>query len=107
MKIIYRPQRATLEESLKASMEFSSIDEMLSYLTYQNYFNFTCSDIYISFYCYDKRINENTFVISIGRYGKTNYLKKYKCPQAIGYCSFRKERKNESNTYFNEPTAHH
>ena len=90
MKIIYRPHRSTLKQSIEEQREFSSIEFMFAYIAHQYNFAFSMHDIYISFYYCDERTKEHTFLISVRKYGKLNFLKKYKSPQAIGYCIFEK-----------------
>lgn len=84
--IFYRPQRGTLDEAMEEVKQFDTINEMLDYLVADYNHAFSKSDIYISYYCYDERIDWDTYIVCIGRYGDEDYMKKYHSPQAIGFC---------------------
>ena len=94
MKVLYRPHRSTLEESMAEVKEFSSIKELCEYLAEQCKGAFDVSDIYISYYCYDERIDWETYIVTVGRYGKVDYLKKYASPQAEGFCTIKEMSEN-------------
>lgn len=69
MKILFRPHRATLKESLLEVVEFNTIEDMLESL-YKHYSieysePIVAKDFNMSYYCYDKRIDWNTFIISL------------------------------------------
>lgn len=89
MKVLYIPHRSTLYEAMEELKEFSSLKEMCEYLAEQSKGAFSVSDIYISYYYYDERIDWETYIVTIGRYGKENYLKKYASPQAEGFCTIK------------------
>lgn len=91
MKIKYRPHRGTLAEAMAELKEFSSIEEMFNSIRCDHPNAFAFSDIYISYYCYDSRIDWETYVVSVGKYCGENYMEKYKHPQAIGFCTFESE----------------
>jgi hypothetical protein len=97
MKVLYRPQRSTLEDAMAEVKEFESLKEMCAYLVRRHERAFDISDIYISYYCYDKRIDWENYIVTIGKYGGEDYIKKYHCPQAIGFCTIKKERNNNEN----------
>ena len=85
MRVLYRPQRGTLAEAMAEVKKFSSIKEMIEYLVQDNKKAFSVSDVYISYYCYDDRIDWETFIVTVARYGK----EKYDHPQAIGFCTLK------------------
>ena len=88
MRILYRPQRGSLDEAMAELKEFSSVKEMLEYLVKEHEKAFDISDIYISYYGYDERIEWETYIVTVGRYYTEDYLKEYHSPQAIGFCTF-------------------
>lgn len=85
MTILYRPHRGTLADAMAEVKEFSSIKEMREYLVQDHKKAFAVSDIVISYYCYDDRIDWETFIVTVKRY----YNEKYTHPQAIGYCTMK------------------
>lgn len=93
MKILYRPQRSTLDEAMAEVKEFPSVDDMFKYLVEEHSIDgkraFEKDEIYISDYGYDNRIKWKTYLISVTRYFGKNYAQKYHYPQAIGYCTFK------------------
>lgn len=95
MRILYRPQRGTLAEAMAEVKEFSSVKEMLEYLAEDHEKAFDISDVYISYYCYDERIEWETYIVMVTRYYEEDYLKEYQSPQAIGFCTFIERSKNE------------
>ena len=84
-KIIYRPQCGGLNEAMEEAKEFCSIDEMKDYLVkkYENAFD--KSDITIEYYCYDERIDWETFIICTERWGN----QRFKTPSAFGFCTIK------------------
>ena len=96
MSILYRPQRSLLAEAMAESKEFSSVKEMLEYIVEEHEKAFDISDIYISYYCYDERIEWETYILTVSRYYTENYLEKYHHPQAIGFCTFKEGNENEN-----------
>ena len=90
MKILYRPQRGVFLDSLKDAKEFSNLKEMFEYLVKERHEAFSVREIYISYYIFDDRIDSDVYAVTVKRYFKTNFLKRYKCPQIIGFCSFIK-----------------
>ena len=89
MKVLYRPQRSTLDEAMENLKEFSSIDEMFNYLVQDHRQAFNKDEIYISDYGYDERIDWQTYIITVSGYFDEDYLEKYHRPQAIGFCTFK------------------
>lgn len=93
MKVLYRPQRGGLAEAMEELREFSSVEDMLAFLVDEHSINgkiaFDKDEIYISYYCYDERINWVTYIVCVGRYFDEDNMEKYHCPQAIGYCTFK------------------
>jgi hypothetical protein len=92
MKILYRPQRGGLAEAMKEVKKFSSVKEMTEYLVEYHGNAFDASDVYISYYGYDERIGWETYIVTVSRYYDEDYLEKYHCPQAIGFCTFVERR---------------
>lgn len=89
MKVIYRPQRGGLDEAMKEVKEFSTLKEMFEYLVENEQIGKhkpKLDDLYISYYGYDERIDWETYIVCDGSYYN---CKKYGCPQAIGYCTFK------------------
>lgn len=85
MTVLYRPQRGTLADAMAEVKKFSSIKEMCEYLVQDHGKAFDVSDVYISYYCYDNRIDWETFIVTVARY----HDKKYSHPQAIGFCTMK------------------
>jgi hypothetical protein len=83
--ILYIPHRGTLADAMAEVKKFSSIKEMCEYLVQDHENAFDVSDIVISYYCYDDRIDWETFIVKVKRY----YNEKYTNPQAIGYCTMK------------------
>ena len=91
MSILYRPQRGSLDESLEEVKTFNNLKEMLEYCVEEHEKAFDILDIYISYYCYDDRINWETYIVTTAKYGDEDCIKEYGCPQAIGFCTFREK----------------
>ena len=85
MRVLYRPQRGSLADAMAELKEFSNIKEMLEYLAQDHKKAFDVSDIYISYYCYDDRIDWETFIVTVARYRDEEYSH----PQAIGFCTMK------------------
>lgn len=90
IKILYRPQRATIDESMQEIKYFESIKDMAEYLS--EFWDCAVDDIYVSYYCYDGRIGWETYVVTIGETEKENYCKQYGCPQAIGFMTIIEDK---------------
>ena len=93
MKILYRPCDGGIAEALEKMKRFNTVEEMLDYIVAQHKLEdtpcFDKKDIRICYYGYDSRIDWETYLITVDRYYKENYLEKYHCPQAIGYMTFK------------------
>ena len=55
MKILYRPQRATLDEAMAEVKEFGSLKECFEYIIAELDGAVKLDDIYLSYYCYDEK----------------------------------------------------
>ena len=93
MKVYYCPKRGSLEEALKERRSFGLIEHALAYCCFYDFRANDCvmfgtDDIYVSYNSYDERIQQEIFLVCVGKYGKTNFLKEYGRPQAIGYLHF-------------------
>lgn len=96
MKILYTPKRLLLIESMAELKEFNTVCEMLDWIVSSEteIFGkemFSKTDINLSYYCYDERIDWETFIVTINKYGNENYLEKYQSPMAIGFMTFKYE----------------
>lgn len=91
MKILFRPKRGTLEEAMKEMKEFHDMQDLLDFLVKEWGNRFEKEDVYFSYYCYNERIDWETFIVCIGRSGDCDYLEKYHSPQAIGFLAFNDE----------------
>lgn len=80
MEILYRPHRGSLSDSMSCIKTFLSVDDLIFYLVsqYENAFSF--HDVVIKYYCYDERIDWETFSVSVKRF----YNQIYDTPQIIG-----------------------
>lgn len=97
MKILYRPQRGGLAESMAEVKEFSTIKEMFENIASEwkepcGRAPFSIEDIYIRYYGYDSRIDWETYLVCAGRM----LNKKHNIPQAIGFCTFKAKKKSEN-----------
>ena len=92
--IIFRPNRATLKESISEAIEFNSEIEMKKYI-FQDWDIwseplFTIDDIVINYESVhnDPRIGwEDSMYVGIKRMGKEDYMKQYGIAQCIGICA--------------------
>ena len=93
MKILYRPQKGSLVESMENVKEFGTVEELLNWLCEDSEFcgkeMFAVEDINFSYYSYDERIDWQTFIVTTNRFGEEDYLEKYHSPQAIGFMTFK------------------
>ena len=90
IKILYRPQRGSLEESMQEIKYFESIKDMAEYLS--EFWGCAVDDVYVSYYCYDGRIGWETYVVTIGETEKENYCKQYGYPQAIDFMTIIEDK---------------
>lgn len=88
MKVLYRPHRAIFTDAVEEIKEFPSVKEMFEWLVKEHHGYLSLDNIYISYYCYDVRIDWETFIITTRRYSDH---------EAIGFCTF----KNEGETIVN------
>ena len=93
MNIIYIPHRGTFNECFDSIGLFLNIEEMLKFLVKYHNGAFDINYIFISYYGFDPHLNLFTYIVTVARFQKDNYLKKYKYPQCIGYCFFINENK--------------
>lgn len=84
MKVLYRPQCGGLAEAMSKLKEFSSLKELLDYLIkeYKGAFNY--DSIFVYYYCYDNRIDWDTYVICISEKCHRKRLN----PKGIGFLTF-------------------
>ena len=87
MKILFRPHRSTLEESMKELVEFSSLIDMFEYCSDIHDGAFNSHEVYIHYYRFDHRISWHTYVVCVTRYFENDYIIEYGVPQAIGFCN--------------------
>ena len=89
MKILYRPQRATLDEAMAEVKEFGSLKECFEYIIAELDGEVKLDDIYLSYYCYDERIDWDTYLVSVGKVGDENFCQEYGTPQGWGCLTFK------------------
>lgn len=93
MKILYRPHKLLLSESMAELRKFDTVCEMLDWIVSNEkeiYGRdmFSKTDINFTYYCYDERVDWETFIVTVNKYGNENYLDKYNHPMAIGFMTF-------------------
>lgn len=91
MKILYRPHRGGLAEAMAEKKEFATLKEMFEYIVENDRLDeniplYSMEDLCISYYCYDERIDWETYIICDCR---EKNCKEYGTPQAIGFCTFK------------------
>lgn len=60
-------------------LRFRTLEEVFNYIA-DNSMGMIKDDLSIKYWCYDKRIQKNVFMVSTNRFGKDNYIKKgYTC----------------------------
>ena len=89
MKILYRPNRSSLEEAMAEVVEFDSLLSLFEYLEKRFQNSVSVSDLSIKYYCYDDRIDWDTYMVCTNRFGREDYIKKYKSSQSIGFITFK------------------
>ena len=89
MNIIYIPHQGTFNECFDSMKLFSNIEEMFKFLVKCHNGAFDINDIFISYYGFHPHLNLSAYIVTVARFQKDNYLKKYKYPQCVGYCFFR------------------
>lgn len=92
--VIYRPHRGGLAESMSEKVEFETIVEMKEYIVKKDFEvcgrpMLSVDDIVIDEkVTSDDRIGwEDVRYVCTKRYGTEDLIKKYGCPQCIGYCA--------------------
>lgn len=92
--VIYRPHRGGLAESMDEAVQFEDFNSMKEYIVKRNCEiwgkpMFSVDDIVIDEEISpDDRIGwEDVRYVCVKRYGNENFIKKYGCPQCIGYCA--------------------
>ena len=93
MKVLYRPHCETLTDAMELVKEFNTVEDMLNWICEDSEIcgkeMIAVEDINLSYYCYDERIDWQTFVVTVNKWGNENYLEKYHCPQGIGFMTFK------------------
>lgn len=102
MKIEFWPHRGTFKESQKARKQFLSLQEALEYVIEDSKSLtgeplFSLKDIYIQYYGFDSRLQNECFMLCIGKYGPEDYIKKYKHPMCRGYLYFEEFKIKEDD----------
>lgn len=83
--ILYRPQRGGLKEAMAEVKEFASLKDMFESVAKEHDGAFELEDMFVSYYCYDDRIDWETYIVTTIRYGE----EQYDYPQAVGFCTFK------------------
>ena len=65
--MLFREHRGTLAESLKTTKNFQTKRELVDYL--EKLFEIPLNDLVCEFYCYDDRINWETYILTKKNYG--------------------------------------
>ena len=93
MKVLYRPHCETLTDAMKLVKEFNTVEDMLNWICEDSEIcgkeMIAVEDINLSYYGYDERIDWQTFVVTVNKWGSENYLEKHHCPQGIGFMTFK------------------
>lgn len=93
MKILFRPLRGSLSESMSESKSFNSLKELFEFLC--DFYSdsglrpFDISDLYISYYCYDDRIDWDTYSVCTSRFFNDYYCFNGLKPQICGFLTFK------------------
>ena len=112
MRVEYWPHRGTFEKSKKEHKEFSSLFEALAYVIFTTNIVtsppiFSIEDIYIKHYCFDTRLQNECFMLCVGKYGLEDYIKQYGHPMCHGYLYFEAFKTTEDDISTLEPTGRH
>lgn len=96
MNVYYAPHRGTLQQTLKERRAFRTVSEAINHIVNEGtkilgYPMFTQDDIYIRYNAFDSRIQCETFMVCLGRYGAEDYLKKHGAPQCHAWLHFGPE----------------
>lgn len=86
MKVLYRPQRATLDEAMAELKEFGSLKECLEWIVKDADGLLTMNRLFIAYYGYDERIDWETYIVCDG---SEDVCKQYGSPQGWGFLTFK------------------
>lgn len=88
-RIIYRPHKGSIDESMQQAKEFLSEQEMKEFIVNDWNNLFDVDDIVINEESHeDRRIGwRNVRMVTTKRMGDQDNIALYGCPQAIGYCA--------------------
>lgn len=89
IKVLCRPVSGGIYDAMQKVKTYSSVKEMFQALAEQSDGYLNADDLFLSYYCYDKRIDWETYLVTTKRFGDTDYLKEYGHPSAIAYCTFK------------------
>lgn len=89
MKILYRPQRATLDEAMAELKEFKSLKECFEHIVAELDGAVKLDDIYVQYYDYDERIDWETYLVCVCKVGDENFCQEYGTPQGWGFLTFK------------------
>lgn len=84
-EVIFRPACGLLSEAMSKKQSFSGVCEMLDHVIKLHDNAFAREEIHLTYYCYDSRIDWETFLVTVDRI----HNERYDVPQAIGYCTFK------------------
>nr|DAT76323.1 MAG TPA: hypothetical protein [Caudoviricetes sp.] len=102
MKVMYRPHRGSFKESVMETKFFDSLFDVFKYVSKTNKC-FDVGDVIIGYYCVEDRqsnfedANKNfnwtgdNYIVCVANAFGEDYLEKYHCPQAVGFCKFVEE----------------
>jgi len=71
---LFRPQKRTLAEAMGEVEEINSLNELIEKIKtdlsiFKHSFSISSNTVHVEFYCYDKRINWNTYIVTLDGYG--------------------------------------
>ncbi len=73
MKIKYRDHRGSLDESMKTVQEFETKQDLVKYLKENCVVPFYGYNLRMDHYCFDKRINWDTYIVTIKGFGVVGF----------------------------------
>lgn len=74
-----------IEELKNPKETFGGIKEVFHHLVTTRGNSFSIEDLYVKYYAYDERIEKDVFMITLGRRGHIDLIKKHGCPQFLCY----------------------
>lgn len=74
MRLMYRDHRTSLSDSLETAKEFSSIKEIIEYLSSQFAGFYSKLSIKIEYYGYDDRVRQDLFMVRADGHGVFGFL---------------------------------